>query len=137
MARICMSLIQTHKRQSKIQIKLAIAKCDEGLRITIISKTLGNKAMKLRVKCTEMENSGEFMSGEFLRLMRALNFYSGDIPNLTINQIPNMKFINSQDIINEGTIENVFVDDEIKEWIELFGIYVKLMKKYMKRFDLI
>ena len=137
-----MSVVQTHKRQSKIQMKLSISEANEGLRITIVSKRLGKMALRLREKSIQLETEGAFMTGEFIRLIRALNFRNRDLPEIVQNadyehKIPNMRFINSEDIINEGIISNVFVKAEILEWIELFQIYVKLMKKYTKRFDLL
>ncbi len=130
-----MSLV--HKRQSKVNWKIAMSKTDDGIRITVMAKRIGLMAQKLNSKYADMENSGEFIAGEFTRLNRSLNFYYRDLPRLTLNGIPNLSFINKDDIVNEGEIYNVFTDREIKEWIELFKVYLKLMKKYIRRFDLL
>jgi len=114
-----------------------MSKTDDGIRITVMAKRIGLMAQKLNSKYADMENSGEFIAGEFTRLNRSLNFYYRDLPRLTLNGIPNLSFINKDDIVNEGEIYNVFTDREIKEWIELFKVYLKLMKKYIRRFDLL
>ena len=132
-----MSLIQTQKRQSKINWKIAMSKTNSGIRITIFAKRLGLMAQKLNSKYQDLENNSSFISGEFTRLNRSLNFYYRDLPRLTLNGIPNLSFINKDDIVNEGEIENVFTEREIKEWVILFENYVKLMKKYTKRYDLL
>ncbi len=137
MARIAMSLVQPHKRQSKINWKLAISKTDDGIRITVMAKRIGLMAQKLNSKYADLENDGSYISGEFTRLNRSLNFYYRDLPRLTLNGIPNLSFINKDDIVNEGEIYNVFTEREIKEWIELFQVFLKLMKKYTRRFDLL
>ena len=132
-----MSLIQTQKRQSKINWKIAMSKTNSGIRITIFAKRLGLMAQKLNSKYQDLENNSSFISGEFTRLNRSLNFYYIYLPRLTLNGIPNISFINKDDIVNEGEIENVFTEREIKEWVILFENYVKLMKKYIKRYDLL
>jgi len=80
MARIAMSLVQPHKRQSKINWKLAISKTDDGIRITVMAKRIGLMAQKLNSKYADLENDGSYISGEFTRLNRSLNFYYRDLP---------------------------------------------------------
>ena len=52
-------------------------------------------------------------------------------------QIPNLSFLVTSDLIAETTINDVFTNAEIQQWIELFQIFVKLMKKINKEFNLL
>ena len=111
-----MSLVQKpkFKRQSKIDIELGIALSDEGLRLTVFSPKL--------TFTNESYDNGE---GEKVNKL------------ITTNQIPNMKFLITNDSMAELIIDDVFGEIEIKEWIKLFQKFVLLMKKINKEYGLL
>tara|TARA_R110000787_G_scaffold151473_1_gene265296 strand:- start:316 stop:735 length:420 start_codon:yes stop_codon:yes gene_type:complete len=138
-----MSQQQTFKRQSKIPIKLGIAKADNGLRLTVNSPRLINLANTLMRKSMQEIDNGNRLSNNFRKVRESLTFTEERFDNQKINtlvnseKIPNLRFLNTLDLIAETTINDVFTDPEIEEWIELFQIFVKLMKKINKEFDLL
>ena len=138
-----MSQQQTFKRQSKIPIKLGIAFADNGLRITVNSPRLINLANLLMRKSMQEIDNGKRLSNNFRKVRESLTFTEERFDNQKINtlvnsnQIPNLRFLNTLDLIAETTINDVFTNPEIEEWIELFQTFVKLMKKINKEFDLL
>jgi len=138
-----MSQQQTFKRQSKIPIKLGIAFADNGLRITVNSPRLINLANLLMRKSMQEIDNGKRLSNNFRKVRESLTFTEERFDNQKINtlvnsnQIPNLRFLNTLDLIAETTINDVFTNPEIQEWIELFQTFVKLMKKINKEFDLL
>ena len=138
-----MSQQQTFKRQSKIPIKLGIAKADNGLRLTVNSPRLINLANTLMRKSMQEIDNGNRLNNDFRKVRESLTFREERFDNQKINtlvnseKIPNLRFLNTLDLIAETTINDVFTDPEIEEWIELFQIFVKLMKKINKEFDLL
>tara|TARA_R110000751_G_scaffold156794_1_gene262153 strand:+ start:47 stop:466 length:420 start_codon:yes stop_codon:yes gene_type:complete len=138
-----MSQQQTFKRQSKIPIKLGIAKADNGLRLTVNSPRLINLANTLMRKSMQEIDNGNRLNNDFRKVRESLTFRDERFDNQKINtlvnseKIPNLRFLNTLDLIAETTINDVFTDPEIEEWIELFQIFVKLMKKINKEFDLL
>mgnify|MGYP003625519459 FL=1 len=138
-----MSQQQTFKRQSKIPIKLGIAKADNGLRLTVNSPRLINLANTLMRKSMQEIDNGNRLSNNFRKVRESLTFTEERFDNQKINtlvnseKIPNLRFLNTLDLIAETTINDVFTDPEIEEWIELFQTFVKLMKKINKEFDLL
>ena len=138
-----MSQITTFKRQSKIPIKLGIAKADNGLRLTVNSPRLINLANSLMRKSMQEIDNGNRLSNDFRKVRESLTFREERFDNQKINtlvnseKIPNLRFLNTLDLIAETTINDVFTDPEIQEWIELFQTFVKLMKKINKEFDLL
>ena len=138
-----MSQITTFKRQSKIPIKLGIAKADNGLRLTVNSPRLINLANSLMRKSMQEVDNGNRLSNDFRKVRESLTFRPERFDKQKINtlvnseKIPNLRFLNTLDLIAETTINDVFTDPEIEEWIELFQTFVKLMKKINKEFDLL
>ena len=138
-----MSQITTFKRQSKIPIKLGIAKADNGLRLTVNSPRLINLANSLMRKSMQEIDNGNRLNNDFRKVRESLTFREERFDNQKINtlvnseKIPNLRFLNTLDLIAETTINDVFTDPEIEEWIELFQTFVKLMKKINKEFDLL
>ena len=138
-----MSQITTFKRQSKIPIKLGIAKADNGLRLTVNSPRLINLANTLMRKSMQEIDNGNRLNNDFRKVRESLTFREERFDNQKINtlvnseKIPNLRFLNTLDLIAETTINDVFTDPEIEEWIELFQTFVKLMKKINKEFDLL
>lgn len=138
-----MSQITTFKRQSKIPIKLGIAKADNGLRLTVNSPRLINLANSLMRKSMQEIDNGNRLSNDFRKVRESLTFrperFDREKINTLVNseKIPNLRFLNTLDLIAETTINDVFTDPEIEEWIELFQTFVKLMKKINKEFDLL
>jgi hypothetical protein len=138
-----MSQITTFKRQSKIPIKLGIAKADNGLRLTVNSPRLINLANSLMRKSMQEVDNGNRLSNDFRKVRESLTFrperFDREKINTLVNseKIPNLRFLNTLDLIAETTINDVFTDPEIEEWIELFQTFVKLMKKINKEFDLL
>tara|TARA_R110002167_G_scaffold145147_1_gene336056 strand:+ start:86 stop:505 length:420 start_codon:yes stop_codon:yes gene_type:complete len=138
-----MSQQQTFKRQSKIPIKLGIAKADNGLRLTVNSPRLINLANTLMRKSMQEIDNGNRLNNDFRKVRESLTFRDERFDNQKINtlvnseKIPNLRFLNTLDLIAETTINDVFTDPEIEEWIELFQTFVKLMKKINKEFDLL
>ena len=138
-----MSQQQTFKRQSKIPIKLGIAKADNGLRLTVNSPRLINLANTLMRKSMQEIDNGNRLNNDFRKVRESLTFREERFDNQKINtlvnseKIPNLRFLNTLDLIAETTINDVFTDPEIEEWIELFQTFVKLMKKINKEFDLL
>ena len=138
-----MSQQQTFKRQSKIPIKLGIAKADNGLRLTVNSPRLINLANSLMRKSMQEIDNGNRLNNDFRKVRESLTFREERFDNQKINtlvnseKIPNLRFLNTLDLIAETTINDVFTDPEIEEWIELFQTFVKLMKKINKEFDLL
>jgi hypothetical protein len=138
-----MSQITTFKRQSKIPIKLGIAKADNGLRLTVNSPRLINLANSLMRKSMQEIDNGNRLSNDFHKVRESLTFRQERFDNQKINtlvnseKIPNLRFLNTLDLIAETTINDVFTDPEIEEWIELFQTFVKLMKKINKEYDLL
>ena len=138
-----MSQQQTFKRQSKIPIKLGIAFADNGLRLTVNSPRLINLANSLMRKSMQEVDNGKRLSNDFRKVRESLTFREERFDNQKINtlvnseKIPNLRFLNTLDLIAETTINDVFTNPEIQEWIELFQTFVKLMKKINKEFDLL
>ena len=138
-----MSQQQTFKRQSKIPIKLGIAFADNGLRLTVNSPRLINLANLLMRKSMQEIDNGKRLSNNFRKVRESLTFTEERFDNQKINtlvnseKIPNLRFLNTLDLIAETTINDVFTNPEIEEWIELFQTFVKLMKKINKEFDLL
>ena len=138
-----MSQTQIFKRQSKIPIKLGIAFADNGLRITVKSERLTTLARLLSAKYVELSNSQTRISSDFQKVRKSLNFrtesFDSDKINTLVNtqKIPNLSFLATRDLIAEITIDDVFTNSEIQEYIELFQVFVRLMKKINKEFDLL
>ena len=90
----------------------------------------------------EIDN-GNRLSNDFRKVRESLTFreerFDREKINTLVNseKIPNLRFLNTLDLIAETTINDVFTDPEIEEWIELFQTFVKLMKKINKEFDLL
>ena len=63
-----MSQITTFKRQSKIPIKLGIAKADNGLRLTVNSPRLINLANSLMRKSMQEIDNGNRLSNDFRKV---------------------------------------------------------------------
>jgi hypothetical protein len=131
------------RRQSKIHVKLSIADSDNGLRITVKSERLTTLANLLMSKYVELADSGNRISNEFHKVRDSLNFRNETFGDHKVNtlvntqQIPNLRFLVTNDLIAETTINDVFTNAEKKEFIDLFVIFVKLMKKINKEFDLL
>lgn len=138
-----MSQTTIFKRQSKIPIKLGIAFSDDGLRITVKSERLTKLARLLSAKYVELSDSQNAISNDFHKVRRSLNFttesFGQDKINTLVNtqKIPNLSFLATRDLIAEITIDDVFTNSEIQEYIELFQVFVRLMKKINKEFDLL
>ena len=138
-----MSQTTIFKRQSKIPIKLGIAFADNGLRITVKSERLTTLARLLSAKYVELSNSQTQISNDFQKVRKSLNFriesFGQDKINTLVNtqKIPNLSFLATRDLIAEITIDDVFTNSEIQEYIELFQVFVRLMKKINKEFDLL
>ena len=94
-------------------------------------------------KYVELSDSGNRISNEFHKVRDSLNFRNETFGDHKVNtlvntqQIPNLRFLVTNDIIAETTINDVFTNAEKKEFIDLFVIFVKLMKKINKEFDLL
>ena len=131
------------RRQSKIPIKLGIAFSDSGLRITVKSERLTKLSQLLLVKSMHELDNGKRLSNDFRKVRESLKFVTETMSDEKINtlvnsaQIPNLSFLVTSDLIAETTINDVFTNAEIQQWIELFQIFVKLMKKINKEFNLL
>ena len=134
------------KRQSKIDVELGIALSDEGLRLTVFSPRLTTLANLILEKSMIELDNGNRISRELQKVREALTFRNesydggdGEKINklITTNQIPNMKFLITNDSMAELIIDDVFGQTEIKQWIQLFQIFVSLMKKINKDYGLL
>lgn len=131
------------RRQSKIPIKLGIAFSDSGLRITVKSERLTKLSQLLLAKSMHELDNGKRLSNDFRKVRESLKFVTETMSDEKINtlvnsaQIPNLSFLVTSDLIAETTIDDVFTNSEIQEWIGLFQIFVKLMKKINKEFNLL
>ena len=134
------------KRQSKIDVELGIALSDEGLRLTVFSPRLTTLANLILEKSMIELDNGNRISRELQKVREALTFRNesydggdGEKINklITTNQIPNMKFLITNDSMAELIIDDVFGQTEIKQWIQLFQIFVSLMKKINKEYGLL
>ena len=145
-----MSLINStspkFKRQSKIDVELGIALSDDGLRLTVFSPRLTTLANLILEKSMIELDNGNRISRELLQVRQALTFTNESYDNgegekvnklITTNQIPNMKFLITNDSMAELIIDDVFGEIEIKEWIKLFQKFVLLMKKINKEYGLL
>lgn len=134
--------MQIQKRMRKTQLKLSIAKSNEGLRITVISKNLINYCQKSLSLLRDFEDENKQFSSLEWKIYQALDF-STDLPNLTRMDIPNLSFltsgikINKNEYLAELILPNVFVDEEISEWLELFPKSVGMIKKFVRSNDLL
>ena len=134
------------KRQSKIDVELGIALSDEGLRLTVFSPRLTTLANLILEKSMIELDNGNRISRELQKVREALTFRNESYDNgegekvnklITSNQIPNMKFLITNDSMAELIIDDVFGQTEIKQWIQLFQIFVSLMKKINKDYGLL
>ena len=134
------------KRQSKIDVELGIALSDEGLRLTVFSPRLTTLANLILEKSMIELDNGNRISRELQKVREALTFRNESYDNgegekvnklITTNQIPNMKFLITNDSMAELIIDDVFGQTEIKQWIQLFQIFVSLMKKINKDYGLL
>jgi hypothetical protein len=133
------------KRQSKIDIELGVALSDEGLRLTIFSPRLTTLANLILEKSMIELDNGNQISRELQQVRQSLIFtnesYNGCEEKInkliTTNQIPNMKFLITNDSMGELIINDVFCNFEIQQWIKLFSKFVLLMKKINKDYGLL
>jgi hypothetical protein len=133
------------KRQSKIDIELGVALSDEGLRLTVFSPRLTTLANLILEKSMIELDNGNQISRELQQVRQSLIFtnesYNGCEEKInkliTTNQIPNMKFLITNDSMGELIINDVFCNFEIQQWIKLFSKFVLLMKKINKDYGLL
>lgn len=111
----------------KIKIELDLEKTDIGLKIIL----KGN--LELNKLVLHFMASGSTRRGNHPHLSKALQFneyYDNYQNRLIVSGIPNLSFLLKESSQKSMVLNNVFTNDEIKEYVSLFNRYVRELKEF-------